>query len=286
MKNKRESSETNIESIQIKNQEWWTNNTMTYDWNDKVIRTKYSQEWFDEIDKRFVYGSRLFAHDKTPFDRIIPFESLRGKRVLEIGCGMGFHSELLSRAGALLTSIDISPTSIEATKARFALKNLNTETFLMDARVLDFPDSEFDFVWSWGVIHHSAQTGQIIKEINRVLKPGGETRIMVYNIDGMPAYLDVLKYVFGFWRGHLIDDYLWKGTDGFMARHYSKDMLTDILGIFFSSINIETYGQDADAIPLPRYLRNPIVRFISNEKLAKAANKHGPFLFARAIKPL
>jgi 2-polyprenyl-3-methyl-5-hydroxy-6-metoxy-1,4-benzoquinol methylase len=99
-----------------------------------------------------VHGARLFGRGEEPFDKIIPFEQLKGRDVLEIGCGMGLHAELLSRAGAKLTTIDISDTSVEATKRR-----------MMDARNLKLGDGSFDFVWSWGVIHHAAETARIIR---------------------------------------------------------------------------------------------------------------------------
>jgi 2-polyprenyl-3-methyl-5-hydroxy-6-metoxy-1,4-benzoquinol methylase len=282
---KRQATESDIETIQTGNQQWWTSQTMSYDWNDKVLSERFSQAWFNEIDRRFIYGARLFAHDKTPFDRIIPFDTLKDKSVLEIGCGMGLHSELLTRAGANHTAIDISETSIEATTRRLALHGLIANVKRMDARTLEFPDASFDFVWSWGVIHHSAQTGIIIKEIHRVLKPGGETRIMVYNVDGMSAYITIVRdYLTGFWRGRSIDECLWKRSDGFMARHYSKDMLTDIMRIFFAEVSVETYGQDADGIPLPRQIRPLAMRLMSAKTLASRANARGSFLVMTAIK--
>jgi 2-polyprenyl-3-methyl-5-hydroxy-6-metoxy-1,4-benzoquinol methylase len=58
--------------------------------------------------------------------------------VLEIGCGMGLHSELMARAGARLHSIDLSPTSVEATQRRFALKHLDGNIQQADAERLPF----------------------------------------------------------------------------------------------------------------------------------------------------
>ena len=51
----------------------------------------------------------------------------------------------------------------------------------MDAEKLEFPDESFDLVWSWGVVHHSANTRQIMSEISRVLRPGGRCITMVYH---------------------------------------------------------------------------------------------------------
>ena len=82
---------------------------MSYDWKDKIAGEAFSREWFDEIDARFIDAARHFAHTDRPFGRIIPFEAIAGKRVLEVGCGMGLHTELMARAGANVTAIDISP---------------------------------------------------------------------------------------------------------------------------------------------------------------------------------
>jgi 2-polyprenyl-3-methyl-5-hydroxy-6-metoxy-1,4-benzoquinol methylase len=284
--NKRASSEDLVE-VQVNNQKWWTTHTMSYDWNDRLTEAQYSKEWFDETDKRFIHGARLFAHGSALFDRIIPFGELAGKRVLEIGCGMGLHTELMVRAGANVVAIDLSPTSVTATKARAGLKELRCDVRQMDAVSMDFPDSSFDFVWSWGVIHHSARTGRIIKEIDRVLRPGGQVRAMVYNLEGTPAYIVMMtKYLWGFWSGRTLDECLWRSTDGYSARFYTRDLLADTFGIFFSDVAVVSYGQDADAIPLPGVLRRPIVRLIPAERLGRMAAKRGAFLFVTASKPV
>ncbi len=282
---KRKDQDSDVEQVQAGNRQWWTEQTMSYDWNDKVEKERFSAAWYDEIDRRFIHGARLFAHDRAPFDRIIPFAAIKGRKALEIGCGMGLHTELMTRAGAELASIDISDTSVEATTRRLALKGLPAAVSRMDARALDFPDAAFDFVWSWGVIHHSAQTATIIREIARVLKPGGEARVMVYNIDGLSAYATILRdYLLGFWRGRSLDECLWKRSDGFMARHYSKDMLCDIMRLFFTKIDVQSLGQDADGVPLPRQIRPLVMRLMSQESLARRANARGSMLFATAQK--
>ncbi len=258
---------------------------MSYDWKDRVTKERFTEAWYDEIDKRFIYAARLFAHNKSPFDKIIPFERLHGRSVLEVGCGMGLHSELIARAGAKLTAIDISDTSIEVTRRRLALRKLAAEVTRMDARALEFSDSSFDFVWSWGVIHHSAQTAVIIKEIHRVLRSGGETRLMVYNLEGMAAYATIVRdYLLGFWAGRSLDECLWRRSDGHMARYYTKDIFGDILRLFFRSVTAQVFGQDADAVPLPRRIRPLVMRQMSPEGLARRANARGAFLFMTAMK--
>ncbi len=258
---------------------------MSYDWKKAIKHEPFSREWFDESDQRFIHAARLFAHALTPFDKIIPFERLRDKKVLEIGCGMGFHTELMVRAGAIVTSIDISDTSVMATRTRLSIKDMDVTVAQMDARNLDFDDESFDFVWSWGVIHHSAWTSTIVKEISRVLKDDGEARAMVYNLNGMGAYITIVRdYLSGFWRGRTLDECLWERSDGFMARYYTADILSDVFLSFFRSADVTTYGQDADAVPLPRYLRRPLLRMLSETTLARLIARRGGFLFVVANK--
>jgi 2-polyprenyl-3-methyl-5-hydroxy-6-metoxy-1,4-benzoquinol methylase len=284
MMQKRQQEQPSSE-VQASNQQWWTVNTMSYDWNEKISAERFSADWFDEVDRRFIFAHRLFAHDERPFGRIIPFDAIRGRRVLEIGCGMGLHTEKLVRAGADVTTIDISQTSVDATARRMEIKGLKADVRRMDAEILEFPDESFDFVWSWGVIHHSAMTGRIVRQIHRVLKAGGESRVMVYNLEGMPAYITMARrYMMGFWRGKSLDECLWRDTDGFTARYYSKDQLGDLFNIFFGKVSVESFGQDADAAPLPRQLRPIVLNLMGAARASRIGNKRGGFLFVTASK--
>jgi 2-polyprenyl-3-methyl-5-hydroxy-6-metoxy-1,4-benzoquinol methylase len=278
---------TPFHSLQDGNQTWWTSNTMSYDWKDKIALERFSQSWFDEVDRRFIDVSRLFATDVEPFDRIIPFSALRGREVLEIGCGMGLHTELMVRAGARVTALDLSPTSVEACTARLRLKGLTAEVRQGDAEGLPFPDKHFDFVWSWGVIHHSSRTAKIVREIARVLRPEGECRIMVYNREGMAARVIFIKDHLlkgGFLRGSF-DQTLNYHNDGFSARHYTKDQFEDLFRAFFREASCEVCGLESDSIPLPRYLRRFARRLVSEAWMRRRQAQHGGFLFLRARQP-
>lgn len=268
------------------NKSWWTSNPMSYeDWgNDKVEYPQYSREWFDAIDRRFIRAARHFAHTDVPFGKVIPFADLNGKRVLEVGCGMGLHSELIARAGAQLTSIDITPTSIEATRRRFALKDLKGDVQEMDAERIQY-ENEFDFIWSWGVIHHSSRTGRVLRNLHKALKPGGEIRFMVYNLEGTLAYsVMVRRYLLGFWRGQSLDQLLWDQSDGFIARYFSRDSLTNLCRTFFDEVDLVVYGEEGDAIPLPRKLRRLVRPLVNDAYIARTIRKRGHFLFATAKK--
>jgi 2-polyprenyl-3-methyl-5-hydroxy-6-metoxy-1,4-benzoquinol methylase len=258
---------------------------MSYDWNDKSALVPMTLPWFDDIDRRFLHAARLFSEVANPFEQLMHIEQLAGKHVLEIGCGMGFHSEMLARAGAVLSSVDLSSTSVKATRTRLDLKNLSGEVREMDAEFLAFPSDTFDMVWSWGVIHHSSRTGRIVREIERVLRPGGVARIMVYNLEGMPAYVTlVTSYLLGFCRGQSLDEMLWRSTDGFSARFYTKDQFADLLATFFDNVETSILGQDVDVIPLPRFLRRQILKLIPLSRQREHACRRGAFLFATGTK--
>jgi 2-polyprenyl-3-methyl-5-hydroxy-6-metoxy-1,4-benzoquinol methylase len=276
-----------VQSVQSGNQSWWTKNPMAYDWHGEIAYPQFSREWFDAIDARFLHGARLFATDKQPFDRIMPLERLAGKRVLEIGCGMGLHTETLLRAGAKVTSVDLSATSVEATTKRLALKGLTGDVRQADAEQLPFDAASFDFVWSWGVIHHSSRTGRIVREIARVLAPDGEARVMVYNRVSTVARVAFWKdYVFklGFLR-HSYEEILYRTTDGFSARFYVPEQFEDLFRTFFKDVKSEVCGMEADALPLPRRVRRVAMKLVSERWMRRKQAKNGYFLFLTATHP-
>lgn len=103
---------------------------------------------------------------------------LKDRHLLEIGCGMGFDSVEFMRRGVRVTASDLTPTAVELARRHFELEGLKPEDVRVEnARALSFPDATFDAVWSRGVIHHCGDPGRAIREIHRVLKPGGRAII-------------------------------------------------------------------------------------------------------------
>ncbi len=153
---------------------------------------------------------------------------------------------------------------------------------------MPFSNGEFDFVWSWGVIHHSSRTAAIVRQIARVLNSGGESRVMVYNRDGTCAWRALIKYQLlrlGAFRGRSSDEALNRNTDGFHARHYTKDQFEDLFRAFFGNVSSRVCGQVSDALPLPRRIRRPIERFFSERWLMQKQSIRGSFIFLTASQP-
>lgn len=153
----------------------------------------HSREFFEEVEahRYRVQGWTLDA---------IQSLGVAGKRVLEIGYGMGTDHLALTRKGARAVGVDLTPRSAAVTRHRFQLYGLDAKVMVADAERLPFADATFDVVYSFGVVHHSPDTPKIIREVRRVLKPGGTCWISVYHRNS----------VF-FWWSVLLVDWLWRG---------------------------------------------------------------------------
>jgi len=112
-------------------------------------------------------------------------ELLRGKRVLDVGCGMGRFSDVALRWGAEVVGIDLS-LAVESAYAN--LKN-NSDFHVLQASVFDLPLQleSFDFIYSLGVLHHTPDCERAFKSLPRLLRPNGEIAIWVYSAHGYPA---------------------------------------------------------------------------------------------------
>lgn len=111
------------------------------------------------------------------------FQGARGMKVLEIGCGLGTDGAQFARAGADYTGVDLTEAAIELAERRFELFDLKGRFETADAENLQFADASFDIVYSHGVLHHTPDTERAVREIHRVLRPGGRAVVMLYHRD-------------------------------------------------------------------------------------------------------
>jgi SAM-dependent methyltransferase len=127
-------------------------------------------------------------------ERFADFSAWSGKRVLEIGVGLGADHQGFALGGARLSGIDLTERAVSLTRYRLALFGLRSELSVGDAENLSYGDGEFDLVYSWGVIHHTPNTPRAVEEIRRVLRPGGVARVMIYHKWSLVGYMLWARY--------------------------------------------------------------------------------------------
>lgn len=261
---------------------------MTYDWRGEIPYEPGSAEHLAEVERRFL-AEAWFAQapGAVPFSGLIPFDELRGRDVLEVGCGTGVHARLLASAGARVTAVDLTPTAVRLTRRRLALAGLDADVREADAESLPFADGSFDFVWSWGVIHHSERTDRVVAEIARVLRPGGRVALMVYHRSSLTFWLNYVLYrgvVRGGLRRESPAELANRWSDGVLARHYTRQELERALAPWFRGVRTQVMGQLGEAIPLPARLRGPVARAIPLAVRQRLLRRFGWFLFASATR--
>src|SRR5581483_5689823 len=155
----------------------------------------------DPCGARYLEGRQDFeAHARARYELepfifdFADFHSARGSRVLEIGVGMGADYLEWLKAGAEATGVDFSPASIERARRRCEAAGLKPNLRVADAEHLPFPDNSFDVVYSYGVMHHSPDTPQCVREALRVLKPGGQAKLMIYHHPSLTGAMLWLRY--------------------------------------------------------------------------------------------
>lgn len=123
------------------------------------------------------------------------FEKGAGKDVLEIGVGMGAdHLEWAKARPRSLTGIDLTPRAIAFTAERLGAWGFQSDLRVADAEQLPFADEQFDIVYSYGVLHHSPDTAQAIREVRRVLRRGGATKVMIYHSPSVVGWMLWARY--------------------------------------------------------------------------------------------
>ena len=296
--------------LKSKVQQWWDKHPMDYlnwTWDGRIINTEQERRFFRNIDNE-LRNAAFFAqksHQDPLFSLLIPYPELVGKYVLEVGCGLGAHSSEMSKNGAYVTAIDLTRKAIFVTKERFKIYDLSGNLCQADAELLPFDKDSFDFIWSWGVLHHTPDTAMVIREIHRVLKRGGEVRIMWYNRHSIMTLLTIIKGGKKNFMKHAlmgtekIKQYMQslrnKYTDGEslggkpLAKYYSKKEVK-ILFKEFRKVRISVYSQKSDLISLGhRFFRKheSLSNFVENLPdwvFNMINNRVGFFLFIKAIK--
>lgn len=190
------SSETAFQDASVDQvREYWDRRPCNIRHSPKPVGSK---EYFDEVEAR-----KYLVEPHIP--RFAEFERWRGKRVLEIGCGIGTDTTNFARHGADVTAVDLSGESLALARQRIQVFGLQERVrfYQADAELLDqvVPVEPYDLVYSFGVIHHTPHPERVIEQIRRFVRPGSTVKVMVYNRYSWKVLWILLTYGKGqFWR--------------------------------------------------------------------------------------
>ncbi len=156
-----------------------------------------TREFFERVDATFYSWNNVLHTEEGFFGKLFPYGRYEGKDVLEIGCGLGTMAMNWAQHGARVAAVDLNPVSVAQTARRFRHFALPGTILEMDARTLAFTREAFDYVYSWGVLHHSPELERSVHELFRVLRPGGGFGVMLYNRRSI-FYLYLILYLQGY----------------------------------------------------------------------------------------
>ena len=283
--------------------DWWAAAPMTYG-EDHGTTTYHrpdgqveqvqigSKRFFELADETFYRWNEPIRGPAGPFARIFDYERYRGRRVLEVGCGMGCMAMNWAMRGANMTAIDLNPVAIAQTRRRFELFELKGDVREVDAETLPFDDGNFDFAYSWGVIHHTPGIRKAAREMNRVLKPGGQIGLMLYNRQSF-----LYRYTVGYAEGTInaercfLDELALASRYGDGARAEGnphtwpvtiREVRRDLLPMF-EDVKISILGTD-----IPDILNSwspYLTRFMTTGMLKALARRWGWSLWITGTKP-
>jgi ubiquinone/menaquinone biosynthesis C-methylase UbiE len=227
----------------------------------------------------------------------LDYEGAAGLDVLDVGCGQGIDLANYARAGARPTGVDLTARHVELSNAHLRALGLAGLAVEGDAERLPFPDSSFDRVSSNGVLHHTPDLPTALREIRRVLRPGSEARIIVYNRNSLHFWVAQFLWL-GVLRGALIRE---RSVEGLLARGveqssvgarplvrvYSRRALRRLMSeAAFTDISIEVRHFAAADTPLTKVLAGKVAGLHDKQLLDRVGRIAGWYLVAFGRRPL
>jgi 2-polyprenyl-3-methyl-5-hydroxy-6-metoxy-1,4-benzoquinol methylase len=156
-----------------------------------------TREFFDAVERH------RYTEYAPWMPEVMGFNEFAGARLLEVGCGMGTDLLQFARGGAKVTGVDLTPRSIEISRQHLSVYGEGGDFAISDCETLAFADESFDVVYSNGVLHHTPDTAAAVREVHRVLRAGGQARVMLYH-RGSLGYWGEIIVGHGILRGELL----------------------------------------------------------------------------------
>ncbi len=206
---------------------------------------KFTREYFAQIEE-WRYRDQPFIHSFAQFTRY------HGQRVLEVGFGAGTDFIQWLRAGARVTGIDLTEEALANVRHRIQVYGLPSPEGLevADAENLPFATNTFDLGYSWGVLHHTPNTEKGLAELVRVVRPGGEIKVMLYNRRSLCAAKAWVRHALlrgRPWRS--LRWVLWHHIESIGTKAYTaKEIRGMLAALGLTDLRLETFVTTADRI--------------------------------------
>jgi ubiquinone/menaquinone biosynthesis C-methylase UbiE len=227
-------------------------------WNARPCNIRHStaeigtEEYFNQVEAR-----KYFVEPHIP--GFAEYEKWRGKKVLEIGCGIGTDTMNFARAGANVTAIDLSAESLKLAKKRAEVFGLSDRIEFFEAnaeRLSDFvTPAAYDLVYSFGVIHHSPRPQDIVAEIRRnFVQTGSTLKLMVYNRYSWKVWWMLLQERMRFWDlDNIIAKHSEAQTGCPITYSYSRRSVKELVGDGFKINDI--FVDHIFPYQIPKYVK-------------------------------
>jgi ubiquinone/menaquinone biosynthesis C-methylase UbiE len=114
-------------------------------------------------------------------NQILNLNRVRGRSLLELGCGIGLDTVEFARHGASVTALDLSPACVDLARRLLSYHSLEANLMISNAEDLPYPSDSFDFIVARGLLMYTENDSNVMNEIWRILKPGGEANVLLHN---------------------------------------------------------------------------------------------------------
>lgn len=227
-------------------------------WNARPCNIRHStaeigtEEYFNQVEAR-----KYFVEPHIP--AFAEFEKWRGKKVLEIGCGIGTDTMNFARAGATVTAVDLSAESIKLAKKRAEVFGLTDKIEFYEAnaeKLSEFiPPQKYDLVYSFGVIHHSPHPEKIVEQIRQnFVHENTRLKLMVYYRTSWKVFWMLLQEKGKFWK---LDEIIAKHSEAQtgcpITYSYTKSSVKDLVGDGFKIEDI--FVDHIFPYQIPKYVK-------------------------------
>lgn len=150
-------------------------------WNNNVSNWKIA-DGLTVGDQKFFFEVERYRFEKLNYlNKLIKYDGYKSKEVLDVGCGLATDLSRFAAGGANATGVDVSPTAVDLAKRNFQQRELSANLEIMNGEQLTFESESFDYVYCHTVLHFTPNPERMVREIHRVLKPGGQALLMTIN---------------------------------------------------------------------------------------------------------